>query len=58
MEDADKRGIEVRYGAKVRALQESEDSVVVQWSENNEDKELTVDLVVGADSIWSVVRWR
>jgi 2-polyprenyl-6-methoxyphenol hydroxylase-like FAD-dependent oxidoreductase len=56
--DAEKRGIEVRYGAKVRALQESEDSVVVQWSENGEKKELTVDLVIGADGIWSVVRQR
>ena len=58
LEDAEKRGIEVRYGAKVRALQESEDGVVVQWSENGEDKESKVDLVVGADGIWSVVRQR
>ena len=58
LEDAEKRGIEVRYGAKVKALQESEDGVVVQWSENGEDKESKVDLVVGADGIWSVVRQR
>jgi 2-polyprenyl-6-methoxyphenol hydroxylase-like FAD-dependent oxidoreductase len=58
LEDAEKRGIEVRYGAKVRALQELEDGVIVQWSENNEDKEVKVDLVVGADGIWSVVRRR
>jgi 2-polyprenyl-6-methoxyphenol hydroxylase-like FAD-dependent oxidoreductase len=58
LEDAEKRGIEVRYGVKVRSLQESEDGVVVHWSENSEDKELKVDLVVGADGIWSVVRQR
>lgn len=56
LEDAENRGIDVRYGAKVRALEELEDGVVVQWSENSVDKELKVDLVVGADGIWSVVR--
>jgi len=56
LEDAEKRGIEVRYGAKVRALQEVEDGVIVRWSENDENKELKVDIVVGADGIWSVVR--
>jgi 2-polyprenyl-6-methoxyphenol hydroxylase-like FAD-dependent oxidoreductase len=58
MEDAEKRGIEVRYGAKVKSLQESDDGVVVGWKENDEDKELKADLVVGADGIWSVVRKR
>jgi 2-polyprenyl-6-methoxyphenol hydroxylase-like FAD-dependent oxidoreductase len=58
LEDAEKRGIEVRYGAKLKGLQESEDSVIALWSENNEDKELKADLVVGADGIWSVVRQR
>ena len=58
LEDAEKRGIEVRYGAKVKTLQEREDGVVVKWSEDTQDKELKVDLVVGADGIWSVVRQR
>jgi 2-polyprenyl-6-methoxyphenol hydroxylase-like FAD-dependent oxidoreductase len=58
LEDAEKRGIEVRYGAKVNKLQELDDGVVVKWSENTQEKELKVDLVVGADGIWSVVRQR
>jgi 2-polyprenyl-6-methoxyphenol hydroxylase-like FAD-dependent oxidoreductase len=58
LEDAEKWGIEVRYGAKVRALEELDDGVVVRWSEDGEDKKLKVDLVVGADGIWSVVRQR
>jgi len=55
-EDAEKRGIEVRFGAKVKSLQESDDGVVVGWTENGEEKESKADLVVGADGIWSVVR--
>jgi 2-polyprenyl-6-methoxyphenol hydroxylase-like FAD-dependent oxidoreductase len=58
LEDAEKRGIEVRYGAKVTALHELEGGVVVHWLEDTGDKELKVDLVVGADGIWSVVRQR
>jgi len=45
----------VRYGAKVRALQEVDDGVIVRWSEYDK---LKVDIVVGADGIWSVVRQR
>lgn len=57
-EDAEKRGIEVRFGAKVKSLEESDDGVVVGWTENGEEKESKADLVVGADGIWSVVRKR
>lgn len=56
IEDAEKRGIEMKYGAKVTSLQESDDGVVVHWMENDEAKESKADLVVGADGIWSVVR--
>lgn len=58
LEDAEKRGIEVRYGAKVTSLQESDDSVLVSWTEQDEGKESKADIVVGADGIWSVVRKR
>lgn len=58
LEDAEKRGIEVRYGAKVKSLQESDDGVVVGWTKNDEEEESKADLVVGADGVWSVVRKR
>lgn len=58
LDDVEKRGIEVRYGAKVKSVEELDDGVVVRWWENNEEKESKADLVVGADGIWSVVRKR
>ena len=58
LEDVEKRGIEVRYGAKVKSLKELDDGVVVQWVEMDEEKETKVDFVVGADGIWSVARKR
>ena len=58
LEDVEKRGIEVRYGAKVMSLEELDDGVVVRWVEMNEEKETKVDFVVGADGIWSIARKR
>jgi 2-polyprenyl-6-methoxyphenol hydroxylase-like FAD-dependent oxidoreductase len=58
LEDVERRGIEVKYGAKVKSLEESDDGVVVRWMEKDEEKETKVDFVVGADGIWSVVRNR
>ena len=56
LKDVEKRGMEVRYGAKVKSLEELDDSVVVRWTEKDEEKEAKVDFAVGADGIWSVVR--
>lgn len=58
LEDAETRGIEVQYGAKVKSVQELDDGVLVHWEKNDEEKDAKVDLVVGADGIWSVVRKR
>ena len=48
----------MRYGAKVKSLEELDDGVVVRWTEKDEEKESKADFVIGADGIWSVVRKR
>ncbi|KAG0703101.1 FAD/NAD(P)-binding domain-containing protein [Suillus ampliporus] len=46
----------VTWNAKVEDAEELSDGVIVRWREGSVEKERKVDLLVGADGIWSIVR--
>lgn len=58
LDDVATRGIQVRFGAKVKEVIETEDGATVRWTEGDEMKQSKVEIVVGADGIWSAVRKR
>lgn len=58
LDEVEKTRLIVRWGAQVRSIDESEDGVLVRWIQNGLPQEKKVDLLVGADGIWSTVRPR
>ncbi|KAG1716333.1 hypothetical protein ID866_817 [Astraeus odoratus] len=58
LNEVERRSLDMRWSSRVESVQELEDGVLVGWSEAGERKEKKVDLLVGADGIWSTVRPR
>ncbi|OAX44848.1 FAD/NAD(P)-binding domain-containing protein [Rhizopogon vinicolor AM-OR11-026] len=52
----EKKRLTIVWSAKVEGAEEVTDGVIVHWREGNIVKERKVDLLVGADGIWSTVR--
>lgn len=52
----EKRRLTIAWGAKVEDVEEVAEGVIVRWREGSTAKEKKVDLLVGADGIWSIVR--
>ncbi|KAG2155430.1 FAD/NAD(P)-binding domain-containing protein [Suillus clintonianus] len=52
----EKKRLSIEWNAKVEDVEELSDGVVVRWREGSVEKERKVDLLVGADGIWSIVR--
>ena len=52
----EKRGLTIVWNAKVEDAEELPDGVIVRWREGTTLRERKVDLLVGADGIWSIVR--
>ncbi|KIJ68637.1 hypothetical protein HYDPIDRAFT_106862 [Hydnomerulius pinastri MD-312] len=56
LDEVEKNRLDLRWGAQVDAIEEFDDGVVVHWTENGSKKSRKVDLLIGADGIWSTVR--
>ncbi|EIW85438.1 FAD/NAD(P)-binding domain-containing protein [Coniophora puteana RWD-64-598 SS2] len=56
MDKLETSGGEYVWNAKFESFEEVEDGVVVRWTEAGKAKERQVDLLIGADGIWSKVR--
>ncbi|KAG9314562.1 FAD/NAD(P)-binding domain-containing protein [Chiua virens] len=56
LDEVKKRQLNVVLGAQVQSIEESDDGVLVRWVQDEQPREKKVDLLVGADGIWSTVR--
>ncbi|KAF8559303.1 FAD/NAD(P)-binding domain-containing protein [Imleria badia] len=56
LDEVEKERVDVRWRAQVQSIEESSDGVVVRWIQNGLAQEKKVDLLIGADGIWSTVR--
>jgi len=56
LDQVDEKGLDVKWGAQVRSVEEFDDGVLVRWVQNGQSYEKKVDLLIGADGIWSTVR--
>lgn len=58
LDEVERQRLHVKWGAQVQSIEESDDGVLVRWNQNGESQEKKVDLLVGADGVWSTVRPR
>lgn len=58
LDEVEKKRLDIRWGAQVQSVEESNDGVFVRWVQNGLSQEKKVDLLIGADGIWSTVRPR
>ncbi|KAL4069466.1 FAD/NAD(P)-binding domain-containing protein [Scleroderma citrinum] len=56
LDDVDQKGLDMRWNSRIESVDEFDDSVLVRWIEAGEKKEKEVDLLIGADGIWSTTR--
>ncbi|KIK28671.1 hypothetical protein PISMIDRAFT_673758 [Pisolithus microcarpus 441] len=52
----EEKRIDMRWNSRVESMEETDNSVLVRWSEAGETKEKRADLLIGADGIWSTTR--
>jgi 2-polyprenyl-6-methoxyphenol hydroxylase-like FAD-dependent oxidoreductase len=52
----EKKRLTIEWDAKVEDAEELTDGVIVRWRRESIVKERKVDLLIGADGIWSIVR--
>lgn len=58
LDEVERQRLHVKWGAQVQSIEEFDDGVLVRWNQNGESQEKKVDLLVGADGVWSTVRPR
>jgi 2-polyprenyl-6-methoxyphenol hydroxylase-like FAD-dependent oxidoreductase len=58
LDEVEKKRLDLKWGAQVESIEESNDGVLVRWVQNGLPQEKKVDLLIGADGIWSTVRPR
>jgi len=58
LDEVEKRRLNVKWGARVQSIKESNDGVLVRWVQNGVPEEKMADLLIGADGVWSTVRPR
>lgn len=58
LDEVEKKRLDLKWGAQVQSVEESNDGVLVRWVQNGLLQEKKVDLLIGADGIWSTVRPR
>lgn len=58
LDEVEKKRVDIRWSAQVQSIEESSDGVLVRWIQAGLAQEKKVDLLIGADGIWSTVRPR
>lgn len=58
LDQVEKNRLDIKWGAQVQSIEEFDDGVLVRWIQNGLPQEKKVELLVGADGIWSTVRPR
>lgn len=58
LDQVEKKRLHIKWGAQVQSIEESDDGVLVRWVRDGLSQEKKVDLLIGADGIWSTVRPR
>ena len=58
LDQVEEKGLDIRWDARVRSIEEFDDGVLVHWVQNGQSHEKKVDLLIGADGIWSTIRSR
>jgi len=56
LDEIERKRLDIRWGAQVQSIEESNDGVLVRWVQNGLSQERKVDLLIGADGIWSTIR--
>ncbi|KAF8845299.1 FAD/NAD(P)-binding domain-containing protein [Paxillus ammoniavirescens] len=56
LDEVERKCLNVRWNAQVNATEEFDDGIIVHWTEHGLPKHKKVDLLIGADGIWSAAR--
>ncbi|KAF9229544.1 FAD/NAD(P)-binding domain-containing protein [Gyrodon lividus] len=56
LNNVEKNCLDIKWDAQVNATEEYDDGIIVRWNENGLPKDKKVDLLIGADGIWSAAR--
>ncbi|KAI5991590.1 FAD/NAD(P)-binding domain-containing protein [Pisolithus albus] len=52
----EEKRIDIRWNSRIESMEETDNNVLVRWSEAGETKEKKADVLIGADGIWSTTR--